>query len=106
MCDWVTRNSTHLQANVEHGDVYGLLDGDWVYIIGSTFRSAASDGGFSPSSLLSWMRERGLIQTRGRAMTKNKRINGIATECVCMCIDAENMQLKQDGYEEIDGFPI
>ena len=106
MCDWVTRNSTHLQANIEHGDVYGLLDGDWVYIIGSTFRSAAADGGFSPSSLLSYLRDHGLIQTRGRAMTKNKRINGIATECVCMCIDAEYMQLKQEGYEEIDEFPI
>ena len=106
MCDWVSQNSNKMQSDNERGDVYGLIDGEWAYVIGSTFRRAAEEGGYSASSLLSWLRDRNLIQTRGRAMTKNKRINGVSTECVCMRIDDGNCQDDNDCFEEIDEFEI
>ncbi len=90
MCDWAAQNANRLQGTAEQGDVYGMICGDWVWIIGSVFRRAAEDAGYSSSALLSYLRERGLIETRGRAMTRCKRINGVKVECVCMKLIGEN----------------
>ena len=85
---------------VEQGEVYGVLDehGEWAYVIGSVFRRAAEDAGFSSTALLSWLRERGLIQTRGRNNTRGKRVNGVLTECVVMRLSQEQ---EPDDFEEI-----
>ena len=45
-------------------DIYGLIDGDWVYINNSKFRSVCEDGGFNATALLSWLKNNKLIQTR------------------------------------------
>ena len=92
MCDWAAQNANRLRGTSDLGDVYGMIDGDWVYIIGSIFRRAAEEGGFSSQALLSYLKQSGLLQTRssGRAMTKNKRINGVASECVCMKLPNDN----------------
>lgn len=93
MCDWVAQNANRLKSTADLGDVYGTIDGDWAYIIGSVFRRAAEEGGYSSQALLSYLKQNGLIQTRltGRAMTKNKRINGVASECVCMKLPNEDL---------------
>lgn len=100
MCDWVIQNANRLRPGVEQGEVYGVLDdrGEWVYVIGSVFRRAAEDAGFSSTALLSWLRERGLIQTRGRNNTRGKRVNGVLTECVVMRLSQEQVP---DDFEEI-----
>lgn len=84
MCDWVTQNANRMRASNEQGDVYGLIQDNTAYVISSVFRRAAEDAGFSAQALLSYLREHGLIETRGRAMTKAKRVNGVPTECVVM----------------------
>ena len=84
MCDWVGLNANKFKQDNENTDVYGIIDGDWAYINNSVFRKAAKDAGFDDRALLSWLKTNNLIQTRGRAFTKNKRISGIATECVVM----------------------
>lgn len=101
MCDWVAMNTNRFKSEENNsGDCYGVIDGDWAYINNSVFRSAAKSAGFDDRALLSWMKTNGLIQTRGRAFTKNKRINGIATECVVMVLhsSAEN---DFEEYEEL-----
>lgn len=84
MCDWVTQNATKLRGTAETGDVYGLIEDGWVYVIRSVFNKVCTDAGISATALLSHLKSNGLIQTRGRAMTKSKRINGVQTECVMM----------------------
>lgn len=84
MCDWVAQNASKLRGEAETGDVYGLIEEPWVYIIRSVFNRVCSDAGISAPALLSHLKARGLIQTRGKAMTKCKRINGVQTECVVM----------------------
>ncbi|HIS68669.1 MAG TPA: DUF927 domain-containing protein [Candidatus Gallacutalibacter stercoravium] len=84
MCGWVTQNANRMRAGSEQGDVYGLIQDNTAYVISSVFRRAAEDAGFSAQALLSYLREHGLIETRGRAMTKAKRVNGVPTECVVM----------------------
>ena len=84
MCDWVAQNANKLRGEAETGDVYGLIEEPWVYIIRSVFNRVCSDAGISAPALLSHLKSRGLLQVRGRAMTKNKRINGVPTECVVL----------------------
>ena len=57
---------------------------EYAYINRTVFSKALEDAGFSVSPLLSYLRSEKLILTRGRALTKNKRINGVATECVAL----------------------
>ena len=93
MRDWVAQNSLKLNPAADRGDLYGVIDGDYAYIIRSVFNRAVQDAGFSPSALLSWLRAENMIQTRGRNMTRGKRINGVVTECVCLKLTGETEDL-------------
>lgn len=86
-CDWAAQNANRLRGDVEMGDVYGTIGGDQVCIIRSVFNRVAEEAGFSPAALLSYLKENGLIETRGRAMTCSRRVNGVRTECVCLKVD-------------------
>ena len=86
-CDWAAQNANRLRGDVEMGDVYGTISGDQVCIIRSVFNRVAEEAGFSPAALLSYLKENGLIETRSRAMTCSRRVNGVRTECVCLKVD-------------------
>lgn len=101
MCDWVSINANRFirvknaygetdDENKDTGDIYGVLDVDKAYIISSAFRKAAEDAGYNSSALLSYLKEHGLIETRGRRMTKGKRIKGTLTECVYLTLPADS----------------
>lgn len=97
MCDWVSQNANKLRGTAEHGgEVYGLIgeerqDQGWVYINRGVFNRACSEAGISAQALLSHLKSRGVIQTRGRAMTMSKRINGVRTECVVMRLKGDEV---------------
>lgn len=110
MCDWVSANSNkfrHQDADgidaTPLGDIYGVIEGDIVYINKSVFVKAARDNGYDDRALLSWLKSKGLIQTRGRNYTRGKRINGVNTECVVMNLTAESPSetTNLDDYETI-----
>jgi len=91
MCDWVSQNVNKLNGRSEVGEVYGRLgdEGDpsekgYVFIVRAVFNRACQDAGISAPALLSQLRSRNLIQTRGRKLTVAKRISGIPTECVAL----------------------
>ncbi len=91
LCDWVTKNSNRLCRRSEAGsntDVYGTLDDDMgaAYIVRSVFEGALQDAGYSVAAVVSWLKSKNLIQTRGKHNTKCKRINGIQTECYCLIL--------------------
>lgn len=48
---------------------------------------------------LSHLKEAGLIETRGRAMTKCKRINGVQTECICLTLPLLSEDEEESGEE-------
>lgn len=101
MCDWVAMNTNRFKSEESNsGDCYGVIDNDFAYINNTVFRKAASDAGFDARALLSWMKTNSIIQTRGRAFTKNKRINGIATECVVMKLHG-SVENGLEDYEEL-----
>ena len=84
LCDWVTQNANKLRVSENSTETFGLIDGDDAYIIRSVFIKAVEDAGYSSAALLSWLKQSGLIQGRGRKSTLCKRINGVQTECVVM----------------------
>ena len=106
VCDWVAQNANKLHGSAESGDVYGLIEEPWVYIIRNVFNSVCKEAGISAQALLSHLKSRGLIQTRGRAMTKNKRINGVPTECVMMRIAGCDSGFRSDGGADDDELPL
>ena len=71
--------------------IYGMKDGsDWIYINQSVFKQAVEEGGYNSRALLSSLKSKGLIQTRAKSMTKDKRIAGVHVECVVLKLpDAE-----------------
>ncbi len=96
MCDWVSINANRFirikvkggysENDKDTGDIYGVLDVDKAYIISSAFRKAAEDAGYNSAALLSYLKEHKLIETRGKNMTRGKRIKGTLTECVCLTL--------------------
>lgn len=101
ICDWVAMNIGNFLGASETQDtlpskIYGQKgDADWIYINQSIFRNAVEDAGYNGRALLSYLKSKGLIKTRGRRFTKGKRIEGILTECILM-------KLPDAGYEADD----
>ena len=101
LCDWVTQNSNRLCARSDNPnmEVLGALEDGKAYIIRSVFERVLQDAGYSTAAMISYLKQARLIETRARANTKNKRINGIPTECFCLVLplahpdDEENEEL-------------
>lgn len=97
--DWITINKSHFDDECTC-DRYGVIDGDYVYIIRSVYRRVMDDAGFDEKAVLSWLKTSGKILTRGKNLTKNKRIDGICTECVTLFHDGIN-SLDDDEQTDI-----
>lgn len=102
MCDWVAMNANKFALDNVNSEVYGTLENGWAYINSSVFRKAAQDAGYDSRALLSWLKSRGLILTRGRANTKHKRIHGVSTECVVMKLPDVNAYDTDMPYDSIE----
>lgn len=95
ICDWVAINIKNFISNTDIAEmptkIYGMKDGsDWIYINQSVFKQAVEEGGYNSRALLSSLKSKGLIQTRAKSMTKDKRIAGVHVECVVLKLpDAE-----------------
>lgn len=99
LCGWVAQNSNHMVGHSETIDVYGSIEDGKAYIIRPIFERALSDAGYSTAATLSHLKEAGLIETRGRAMTKCKRINGVQTECICLTLPLLSEDEEESGEE-------
>ena len=102
LCDWIAANSNRFISGDAPviGEIYGVIEGDQAYINRGVFNRVLSDAGFSTSATLSYLRSSGLIETRGRKLTRCKRISGVRTECVVLAL-----QTDLDS-SEFDGLPL
>lgn len=98
LCDWVTQNSNRLcrKSDGQNSDVLGCLEDGRAYIVRSAFEAALVDAGYSVAAVVSWLKSKNLIETRGKHNTKGKRINGIPTECFCLVLP--DMDMDDDDY--------
>ena len=91
LCDWVAQNANRMRLDVDQGDIYGILDGDWAYIINSVFKRAAEDAGYNPQALISYLRGSHLIKVSADGKsTVLKSIRGRKIRCVCLRVSPEN----------------
>ena len=84
ICDWVSQNSPRLCGKSDTVEVLGAMEDNRAYIIRSVFLKVLQDAGYSPTAMISYLKQNHLIEVRGRKSTKAKRINGIPTECFCL----------------------
>lgn len=101
LCDWVTQHSNQLVGRSDTIEVLGALDGNRAYIIRSVFERILQDAGYSTAAMISYLKQEHLLETRGRANTKGKRINGLPTECFCLVLPAVELD-----DEELDELPL
>ena len=91
LCDWVGSNVNRF-FNPELpavGDCYGIIENNTAYINRGVFNKIVQEAGFSYAATLSYLKANHLIETRGRAFTKGKRINGVLSECVVLKLQTE-----------------
>lgn len=102
LCDWVTQNSNKLCGRSENPniEVLGALEDGRAYIIRSVFERILQDAGYSTAAMISYLKQENLIETRGRANTRGKRINGIPTECFCLRLPAVDLDDEADPDEQ------
>jgi len=107
ICDWVAQNGNKFirpedaaKEKIYTGEVYGFLAGNTAYIISTMFHRACEENGLSAPALLSWLKTNDLIETRGRAFTKGKRINGVLAECVVLKLQVFE-ESEDDDFSEI-----
>lgn len=102
LCDWVTQNSNKLCGRSENPniEVLGASEDGRAYIIRSVFERILQDAGYSTAAMISYLKQSNLIETRGRANTKGKRINGIPTECFCLRLPSVELDDEADPDEQ------
>lgn len=106
MCDWVAVNANKFRSDNETGEIYGVISDNWAFIIRSVFEKAAEDKGYNCRALLSWLKSNDKIQTRGKHMTRPKRMGSKApVECVVLRLPDDNYTPEE--LENIgDGVPF
>ena len=102
LCDWVAANANRFLTGEAPalGEIFGVIEGQQAYINRGIFNRAVSDAGFSTSATLSYLRSNDLIETRGRKLTKCKRIGGVRTECVVLTLQSD------PDSSDFDGLPL
>jgi len=82
MCSWVSTNVNKFKP--DSSEVYGKLEEEGAYIINTVFYKACEDGGFNSTALLSFLKEKNLIEVGKKETMRIKKINSVNTRCVCL----------------------
>lgn len=105
VAELVIRNPNRFRPNDfgdYQGEVWGRIDGAYVYIIKSVFDREMGNAGFNSTAFLSWAKRKGYIKTDNGKRTKKARITGKTVNCVCILaeINYESSELPDGFYEE------
>lgn len=80
--EWISQNRLKLSGSSDRIEVLGKLNEDSCYIMSSVFYKICDDAGYNPRPLLSYMKERGYIETEHGRNQTTCRINGITQRCI------------------------
>lgn len=99
VCEYVAANQNRFMGNAEFGEVWGVMDGNSVYIMKNKFNQICDEGGYNAQSLLSWLSDRALIRrTDKKHYDVVKRIGNTHPRCVHMNLSEGD----DDDYSDID----
>lgn len=83
----IARNPNRFKSNSfgeYNGELWGKKDIDCIYIIKSVFDREMKNEGFNSTAFLAWAKRMDYLITDGSRRTKNARIEGNLTSCVCI----------------------
>ena len=83
----IARNPNRFKSNSfgeYNGELWGKKDTDCIYIIKSVFDREMKNEGFNSTAFLAWAKRMDYLITDGNRRTKNARIEGNITSCVCI----------------------
>ena len=96
-------------ADSNIGEVWGLKEGRYVYIIRSIFDELLQSKGYSPGAFLTWARRNGKLRyedhgegSGNRRMTVRKTINGEVVPCVGIVRVTEEDDQETGDYVEVN----
>lgn len=95
LLSWVAMNKAKFQLNSDTAELWGELEYDCVYIVATKLRDVLENAGFSYNATLSWLDSEGLLLQKGtdkKRRTIKKRIDGVATWCVCVRMDTPDSE--------------
>lgn len=91
LSNWVTQNRKKFVSRDDDSEniqeIYGKITIGEVAILNTVFNKSCTDAGFNPESFRKWMKRKGIIQCTDKRTTKQYRINGILSRCVCVNLD-------------------
>ncbi len=86
ICEYVVQNKNKFCGSSDITEVWGQIDIGKVYIVRNAFNRICDEAGFNSSSLLSWLRQKNLIEVGNKGFVKTKRINGTPCNCVILTL--------------------
>ncbi len=93
MCDWVVQNVNKLRGGRDGTENCGILETDTAYVVRTVFVKAVEDAGYSSAGLLSWLRDKELLQCSPHrpGFTVLKSLGGVKAACVAMRIPSDEV---------------
>ena len=96
-------------ADSNNGEVWGVKEGNVVYIIKSTFEKILRSDGYSPGAFLTWAKRNSKILnddygsgSGNQRLTKRRMINGQRVPCVAVIVDTEDEKDEELTYEQVE----
>lgn len=90
VCGWVAANANQFAEIVDRGERYGIIDGDIAVINRVIWNRICEGAGISSKSLLSGLKEKGLLVLGPRGYTRTRRLDGVPTACVWLRLPADD----------------
>lgn len=89
--------------SIYHGECWGKIEDNYVYIYTNVFTNMCDRGNFSRKSFLKWAdKEELLISETGR-FTKQKKINATNSKCICLkCDNEESKNCKKEEFVQVN----
>lgn len=82
-------------------ELWGSTDDDFVYIIKTKFDDILREGGYNPTSVLSWLIKNNCVETSGDRKTKVRKIGGVSRRCIWIKWTDEWEDLPDKNIDEL-----
>ena len=103
-CGWVAANANQFAEHIDRGERYGIIDGNTAVINRIIWNRMCEQAGISSKSMLSGLKEKGLLELGPKGYTKTRRLDGVPTACVWLRLPSDD---GGDGvYDEESDLPL
>lgn len=96
-------NSAKFDPTSPTVEKWGAVQYGYAIIYNNVMDSMCRKGGFSKKSFLSWANKKGLLQTQGDNLTKNKKFDGRTVRCVWLKLE-DDLEAENGGFVSCDEY--